>query len=112
QVQGGGHARFDGSTPGREIRLMPGAVWSGAGTLRLNGSCQLIINQDTTVPGGLAVDSEAAITGTGQLTLNKAYSLSGIFNVPLNLLSGAAVNFSSVTFNGDLLVQPGAVLDA
>jgi hypothetical protein len=110
EVQAGARLRLDGSTPARDLTLMPGALWTGPGRLKLEGNCQLVLVEDTTVPGDLQMDAATAVSGTGRLRLAGALSLIGNFNVPLSLAASAVVDFGATTFNSNVTVMAGGTM--
>src|SRR5205823_5125752 len=79
EVQSGARLLLDGSSPARDITLLPGSLLSGTGTIQLDGSNRLVTpgSLDTTV-GIVLNGADTRLVVPGTYTIRSSGSLVGI----------------------------------
>ncbi len=114
-IDGGGLIQFWNAGPPRDLTLLTGAQWTGAGQIDFLGSNRLVVTGNATLAGGLMnLAQSSTMDGTGTLTVLAGATLlwdhavtfpgSIVLHGTLHAVSGTS------RIAGTLTLQPGGLL--
>src|SRR5262249_9697626 len=110
EVESGSRLRFDDVGPARDLLVKSGASLIGDGVLQLDGSNRIVMAGDSSAVLKVVLNG-ARMTGGATLGISGAQTLTGTYDGPVRVQSGAQVFIQDAVFNNHFTIDSGAAVE-
>lgn len=111
ELKSNSRLRLEGGGPARRILVRNGAQLIGPGTVELDGSNTLEVQNALATTALLDLRESSRVTGNSLLTFLQSQTISGAFELPIAVATGTALRVSNVAFKTNVSVLAGASIE-